>query len=401
MEEYFLEEKYLKENIEDYIDLNQKKNFAQFLEFICQSKKLNIEKQNQILLSMREKLIIFLLNNNEYLDEYIIANLVTYQNIQKEIVSNNNTLQDYIKMMNFMKIFTLNINMTSQVMSNCINLLNNVIEEFINLSNDTFEISTNTIFPLLKLVELNIDLSININSYNPRLIIYLSRLLNFGLKNIEDKNNKNIYEKNISLFYPEESKKVIKYDDFILNKISKLLSNLSDNLKNDINYDIIFKDLYSDLNKNFNNNDKIKKYFSDFIEEYNKILQKVNLKKQIPMNYLIIKKKPIPSLEPDYDLSFLGDFPEYVNKEEQNKKMNYILKHKTRNTEKQAIRKLKKEARVIDVERQKVIDNINRKRKEDIKFVNQYLEQQNIEYKKMMSSNERRRFKFKKKKTGK
>ena len=401
MEEYFLEEKYLKENIEDYIDLNQKKNFAQFLEFICQSKKLNIEKQNQILLSMREKLIIFLLNNNEYLDEYIIANLVTYQNIQKEIVSNNNTLQDYIKMMNFMKIFTLNINMTSQVMSNCINLLNNVIEEFINLSNDTFEISTNTIFPLLKLVELNIDLSININSYNPRLIIYLSRLLNFGLKNIEDKNNKNIYEKNISLFYPEESKKVIKYDDFILNKISKLLSNLSDNLKNDINYDIIFKNLYLDLNKNFNNNDKIKKYFSDFIEEYNKILQKVNLKKQIPMNYLIIKKKPIPSLEPDYDLSFLGDFPEYVNKEEQNKKMNYILKHKTRNTEKQAIRKLKKEARVIDVERQKVIDNINRKRKEDIKFVNQYLEQQNIEYKKMMSSNERRRFKFKKKKTGK
>jgi len=401
MEEYFLEEKYLKENIEDYIDLNQKKNFAKFLEFICQSKKLNIEKQNQILLSMREKLIIFLLNNNEYLDEYIIANLVTYQNIQKEIVSNNNTLQDYIKMMNFMKIFTLNINMTSQVMSNCINLLNNVIEEFINLSNDTFEISTNTIFPVLKLVELNIDLSININSYNPRLIIYLSRLLNFGLKNIEDKNNKNIYEKNISLFYPEESKKVIKYDDFILNKISKLLSNLNDNLKNDINYDIIFKDLYSDLNKNFNNNDKIKKYFSDFIEEYNKILQKVNLKKQIPMNYLIIKKKPIPSLEPDYDLSFLGDFPEYVNKEEQNKKMNYILKHKTRNTEKQAIRKLKKEARVIDVERQKVIDNINRKRKEDIKFVNQYLEQQNIEYKKMMSSNERRRFKFKKKKTGK
>ena len=397
MEEYFLEEKYLKENIEDYIDLNQKKNFAKFLEFICKSKKLNIGKQNQILLSMREKLIIYLLNNNEYLDEYIIANLVTYQNIQKEIVSNNNTLQDYIKMMNFMKIFTLNINMTSQVMSNCINLLNNVIEEFINLSNDTFDISANTIFPVLKLVELNIDLSININSYNPRLIIYLSRLLNFGLKNVEDKKNKNIYEKIMPLLYPEDSSKA----DFIFNKISKLLSNLSDNLKNDINYDIIFKDIYSYLNKNYNHNDKIKKYFSDFIEEYNKILQKVNLKKQIPMNYLIIKKKSIPCLEPDYDLSFLGDFPEYVNKEEQNKKMNYILKHKTRNTEKQAIRKLKKEARVIDVERQKVIDNINRKRKEDIKFVNQYLEQQNIEYKKMMSSNERRRFKFKKKKAGK
>ena len=53
----------------------------------------------------------------------------------------------------------------------------------------------------------------------------------------------------------------------------------------------------------------------------------------------------------------------------------------------------------MDEERQKVVDEINKKRKEDIKFVNQYLEQQNIEYKKMMSSNERKRFKFKKKKT--
>ena len=50
------------------------------------------------------------------------------------------------------------------------------------------------------------------------------------------------------------------------------------------------------------------------------------------MNYLIIKKKSIPCLEPDYVLSFLGDYPEYVNKEEKNQKMNYILKHKTRNT---------------------------------------------------------------------
>ena len=42
----------------------------------------------------------------------------------------------------------------------------------------------------------------------------------------------------------------------------------------------------------------------------------VNLKKKIPMNYLVIKRKPIPCLEPDYDLSFLGDYPEYVNKED-------------------------------------------------------------------------------------
>jgi len=81
MEEYLLEKKYLKENIENYIDLNQRKNFAKFLEFICQSKKINVYEQNNILLALREKLILYLLNNNEYLDEFIIANLVTYQNI--------------------------------------------------------------------------------------------------------------------------------------------------------------------------------------------------------------------------------------------------------------------------------------------------------------------------------
>ena len=397
MEEFFLDKKYEKENIENYIDLNQKKHFSKFLEFICQSKKLNINQQYEILLSLKDQLIIYLLNNNEYLDEYIIANLVTYQNIQKDIISKENNLLDFIKLMNFIKVFTLNINMTSQVMSNCITLLNSIIEEYINKSNDAYQINESTIFPILKLVELNVSLCININSFNPRLIVYISRLLDFGLKC----ENKKEFPKIILSLYPDANIKAIKLKDFIMNKLSIPLSELSDNLKNDINYDILFKDIYFKLNEAFNDSKEIQKYFSNFIEEYNSIIQKVKIKKKIPMNYLIIKKKPIACLEPDYDLSFLGDYPEYVNKEEQNKKMTNILKHKTRNTEKQAIRKLKKEARVIDVERQKVIDNINRKRKEDIKFVNQYLEQQNIEYKKMMSSNERKRFKFKKKKTGK
>ncbi len=81
--------------------------------------------------------------------------------------------------------------------------------------------------------------------------------------------------------------------------------------------------------------------------------------------------------------------------------MNYILKHKTRKIEKQVIRKLKTEIKVLDEEREKIIDDINKKRKQDLKFVNQYLYQQNIEYKKMMSCNGRKRFKFKKKKSGK
>ena len=388
MEDYFLKNKYISENIENYIDLNQKKNFAAFLDFICQSKKLNIFQQNMILKTLREKLIIYLLNNREYLDEYVIANLVTYQNIQKDIIKNEKSLIDFIKLLNFMKIFTLNINMTSQVMSNCINLINNTIEEFINNSSEQFEIKENNIFPILKLLELDIDLSININSYNPRLIIFISRILFYILQNNKNDN------KNYLLFYPEINSKKLQIDEFLKEKTKELIMKLSENLKNDINYDIIFKDIYKIITDS-----NIKDNYSKFISDYENINKKNQLKKGIHMNYLVIKKKPIQSLQPDYDLSFLGDFPEYVNIEEKNKKMNYILKHKTRNTEKQAIRKLKKEAKVLDEEREKVIDEINKKRKEDIKFVNQYLEQQNIEYKKMMSSNERKRFKFKKKKT--
>ena len=393
MEEYFLNKKYKKENIENYIDLNQKKNFANFLEFICQSKKINISEQDTILTELREKLIIYLLNNREYLDEYIIANLVMYQNIQKEIIDNEKSFIDFIKLINFMKIFTYNINMTSQVMSNCINLLNNIIEEFINKSNDKFEITEKYIFPILKLVELNIDLSININSYNPRSVIFISRLLYFISQNTNSFNKNN---NNLIIYYPSVNTIKINYEKFIIEKIEEMLLKLIENLKNDINNDIIFKDIYEIIT-----NSNIKNNFDKFISEYDTIKQKNTLKKKMHMNYLVIKKKPIQSLQPDYDLSFLGDFPEYINIEEKNKKMNYILKHKTRNTEKQAIRKLKKEAKVLDEEREKVIDDINKKRKEDMKFVNQYLEQQNIEYKKMMSSNERKRFKFKKKKTGK
>ena len=393
MEEYFLNKKYKKENIENYIDLNQKKNFANFLEFICQSKKINISEQETILTELREKLIIYLLNNREYLDEYIIANLVMYQNIQKEIIDNEKSLIDFIKLINFMKIFTYNINMTSQVMSNCINLLNNIIEEFINKSNEKFEITEKYIFPILKLVELNIDLSININSYNPRSVIFISRLLYFISQNTNSFNKNN---NNLIIYYPSVNTIKINYEKFIIEKIEEMLLKLIENLKNDINNDIIFKDIYEIIT-----NSNIKNNFDKFISEYDTIKQKNTLKKKMHMNYLVIKKKPIQSLQPDYDLSFLGDFPEYINIEEKNKKMNYILKHKTRNTEKQAIRKLKKEAKVLDEEREKVIDDINKKRKEDMKFVNQYLEQQNIEYKKMMSSNERKRFKFKKKKTGK
>ena len=309
MEEYFLSKKYIKEDIENYIDLNQKKNFANFLEFICQSKKINISEQYIILETLREKLIIYLLNNREYLDEYIIANLVTYQNIIKDLITNEKSLLDFIKLINFIKVFTLNINMTSQVMSNCMNILNNTIEEFINKSNDKYKIDESNIFPILKLIELKLDLSININLYNPRLIIFISRVLTYLIQNKNNNNNNKI--NNISKFYPDINTKKFNIEKFIIEKSEETINKLVGNTKNDINYEIIFK-IYVIINTN----DIFKNNFSKFIFQIIIIKAIKIFRKKIHMNYSVITKKDIQFLLPYYDLSFLEDFPQCVNIEE-------------------------------------------------------------------------------------
>jgi hypothetical protein len=250
--------------------------------------------------------------------------------------------------------------MTSQIMSNLILLLNNIID------NNTKEINEDNINQLLVLLEYNIKLSNNINSYNPRIIPQIILILEYVNSNSTTKNS-------------------------IYKKIGGLLSTYSLNNKNNINFEIIFNDL-----TNIILDKKLDKYLQDFLENYSKYKELNNKKKYIKMNFMITKKKQVKFLEADYDLGFLGD--NFVNEVEYKKKMDKILKKKLKDTQKQTIRKLKKEAKVIDQERTEKVKEIREKRLEDIKFVNQYMEQQNIEYKKMMSSNERKRFKFKKKK---
>ena len=117
--------------------------------------------------------------------------------------------------------------MTPQVMSNCMNILNNTMEEFINKSNDKYKIDESNIFPILKLIELKLDLSININLYNPRLIIFISRVLTYLIQN-ENNNNK---VNNIRKFYPDINTKkfniikfIINTNDIFKNNFSKFIS---------------------------------------------------------------------------------------------------------------------------------------------------------------------------------
>ena len=381
------------DNVEEEFNVETPKFLYNFLEFICFSKKVDIENQDNILINFKKKFIEICLKNIEKLEEFVIANLVSYQRMKSNDIVND--IESFIKFINTIKTLTNNLNSTNQIMSNCITQINKILD-FLLSKEKIYEISNDNIILVLKLIELNTEITINVNSYNPRLIPFMDRIIHFCINYKENKIDNKI--KNLKLIYPKEEKEIFK---FINKKISKLIISYSQSLINDINFDIIFSFLYEDIKNYVTKNDKYKSLYDKFLTLYEETKNKVLTKKIFPMNFLIIKPKPIPSLEPDYDLSFLGDAPEFNNETEKRNKMEKILKHKFKSTQKQAIRKLKKEARYIDKERQKVIDNINLKRKEDLKISNQFLEQQNIEYKKMMTSNPKRRFKFKKNKNKK
>ena len=385
IEKYFIENKKNNfENIENFIEIRNSNFFTNFLDFITLNKKISILKQNEILENFRNKLIEISLNYSEKLDEFIISNLVSFQRMKNENFLNE--ILNFIKFINLIRILTKNLNVTNQIMSNCINQINKILDLLL-ISENYNKINENIII-IIKIIEINIEIILNINCYNPKLIMYLNIIINFLIENKEKKIEIINKENKIEYSFNNNNNNL----NFIHSKISNLINIYSSYLINDINYDILFENLYNSIKILNNNNEE----YNNFINTYESILKKIKIKKIFPMNFLILKPKCIQTLEPDYDLSFLGE--EFINLNEKNKRMERILKHKLKDTQKQAVRKLKKEAKVIDKERQIVINKINEKRKEDQKITNQFLEQENIAYKKMMSSNMRKRYKFKKSK---
>ena len=383
IEKYFIENKKNNfENIENFIEIRNSNFFTNFLEFITLNKKISIFKQNEILENFRNKLIEISLNYSEKLDEFIISNLVSFQRMKNENFLNE--ILNFIKFINLIRILTKNLNVTNQIMSNCINQINKILDLLL-ISENYNKINENIII-IIKIIEINIEIILNINCYNPKLIMYLNIIINFLIENKEKKIEIINKENKIEYSFNNNNNNL----NFIHSKISNLINIYSSHLINDINYDILFENLYNSIKILNNNNEE----YNNFINTYESILKKIKIKKIFPMNFLILKPKCIQTLEPDYDLSFLGE--EFINLNEKNKRMERILKHKLKDTQKQAVRKLKKEAKIIDKERQIVINKINEKRKEDQKITNQFLEQENIAYKKMMSSNMRKRYKFKK-----
>ena len=382
VKKFFIENKEIDINvIQSKIDITSKTFLKTFLGFINETNEIAIHKHKKIIDVMKDKLVSLCLSYEEVIDEYVVANVVSYQRMKNETLIKEQ-FDNFVKFLYFISSLTSKLKLTNQIMSNVVSVINRLLDYMITKSIDEL------IVKFIYLIQNEIDIIKGINSFNPRIMIYIDRLIAYISKYDEKTKIKDIEK------YFNTTNNI----NFLNEIFSSMISSLSSLYKNDVNYDILFSNIYNKVTSYLISNQKFKSYYDDFIREYENNKTNAKNKKNLPMNFMIIKPKPLASLDPEIDLSFLGNSAEFVNLEEKKKTMERVMKHKIRATEKQAIRKLKKEAKVIDEERQKVIENIDKKRKEDLKITNQFIEQQNIEYKKLMTANEKKRFKFKKNK---
>lgn len=368
-------------------EFKTKEFFKCFLTFICDNKTIELEKEMKIIEILRNELITLGLKYTDVVDEWAIANVVLYQRMNPSVIISND-LDHFIKFIIFVSIISRNLNQTNQIISNLLTKINNVIH-YLFQQNDNIQLLVCYI-----LIELNLKLSIAIKSFNPSLISQFTMLV----QSISILNQLSFDNMQTNKYFSFIKETKGGFEIGLKQRIGNSIQVLIDNYRDDINIDILFSNLIPELPSMINNNKAIKALVERIIILYKTYSAQARSKKMFRMNYLVIKPKPLISLEPDYDLSFLGDNPEYLNQTEKKKEIDRIVQKKIKEKEKQIIRKLKHEAKVIDTERQKELDFIDKKKKEDLRITNQFIEQQNAEYKKLVTSNQKKRFKFKKKK---
>lgn len=108
-------------------------------------------------------------------------------------------------------------------------------------------------------------------------------------------------------------------------------------------------------------------------------------KKNVQIMFMLPKLFQIKTLEP-------------LIEDHETKDMNVILEKKLKKSKRQAVRNLKKEGKLINFEKQKERLKKEKNRQEEIKASNRFIEQSTIEYKKLMSSQPKKRVKEKRKK---
>ena len=339
-------------------------------------------------------------------------------NNQNAINFNNNTLESYNWLINlsyFIALLTINLKQSNQILTNILEelniiiyKLNNCIIEDININKDN---SDKTIFSLIYfffLLNINMNIAYNIQSYNP---IIFSVLLDCT-KTFYKGNFKNIIEiENNNKSLEIESPSILNIIDEIIknnytlekeynyysNKLElyiiNIIKELYNNLSNDINFDILllsFNELITDkytsidIKSTNKENEDLKNKYLELINLYKLKSQESIKKKSLPIMFLDITKKGIEQLNPDWE-TFEDKTDDMVVKS---------MKKKLRNSRRQLTRNLKKQSVVINQERNVKLKNIEFKRKEDLKFTNQFIEQTNIESKKLATENMKKRHKL-------
>lgn len=354
--------------------------------------------------------------------DFIENDLEIEEETEKVEKDSQSLLAQFIKSGILFSYLTYNLKQTNQLISNYILLSVSILN---NLRIDNEE-NQETLIKILNLkfifISIMLIISENINCFNPDVLNCFKNILNM-FENIELTDNNEIAEnKFINLKKALKLGNNLDYFAFdhsnnnemdnqncnslfiFLKKITNINLDLVKFLKDDLNFDILLAD-------NFRFTQKVQKYieetlkkqdvgfYNDFytnnylniINEIYQIYQtnkeKCLAKKNVQINFLVLKPKAIPSLEPEYDFG-------PIDWEKRKEKINKAIEGKVKKTKKQAIRNLKKESKILDQERQKVLRKLQHKRKEDQKFANQFIEQQNQEYKKMSTTNAKKRFKL-------
>jgi hypothetical protein len=400
--------RYIFENL----DFDDTKNFIEeFLTIILDLSFLHNDVLNENIKKFLEEKTSLIINNFSFNQEF-----EKYK--KKETVS---FLLAFINVGLFICYLTYKINKTNQFVSNYIMLAIIILNKsYFSNSNDKKNKDNYFIVIFkLKMLSLLLIISQNINCYNPDIINISRHLLNFIKNNeLEDKENINNNDKNINKNLLSKSlslkiglsENLTNIESYInnntntefsllifLKKIININYKIMQIYKNEINFNTIFnhniiylKEFKNYITNNISDKEINENYFYlikesfDFYELFSK---KCLLKKNVQINFLILKKKAIPSLEPEYDFGWID---EKIHRE----RINKAIEGKIKRTKKQAIRNLKKESRVLDQERQKVYKKIQNKRKEDQKLANQFTEETNLEAKKLATSNAKKRYKL-------
>jgi len=410
--------KNLRELISSYKESNilkNKKLLKLIFEYILDSliNKLNPSDVHDYLKVMSLNIIdlchLFQTEFNIFIKKFLLdlEKYILKKSFEQDITKDN----QFINFSLLITFLTFKLDQPNQLFSNFITLVNVYLTNLKADLNDNFLNFNKQLF-FVGILEI---LCHNVNSFNPFLFnqieIILSEISEYlknntnplifsDVENLEIKEMRllgflkkydSIYKSNANLSINEKNKTITS----LYFKLTKIILSLIQNQSENLNFEVLFSRIFQfvkEIGKHYEkemeiygNSLEIKTKFEDFKL---RALQKKN----IQLNFIIIKRKPLVSLEPEYDRSFLGCLGDY---KPNNEKMTKIMKKKIKNTKKQAVRNLKKEAKVIDVARQKKNNTIFAKRKEELKISNQFIEQQKLEDKKLMTSQSKKRFKIK------